>query len=210
VTAAVTSQALAKRGLLECWHELPRAIAAGACFLASAVPFAVAAVAGAPGWIPALATVPPALALTGLARFAAATARGDRPRLALLLDVDPVLALVLAGGGSLAGIALASGGGAALAGGLGAAVLLLVLPYALAYGALRGRRGLRAVRGAAILVAYRPAWALTLVALGCLGGFAVVASAGVLALVAPPLLLTVAAVQTAALLDEIDALQGRS
>jgi len=52
-------------------------------------------------------------------------------------------------------------------------------------------------------------WALTLVALGCLGGFAVVASAGVLAPAVPPLLLTIAATQTAALLDEIDARQAK-
>jgi hypothetical protein len=91
---------------------------------------------------------------------------------------------------------------------LGAA-LLLVAPSALAYGAVRGRRGWSALRGGLILAVYRPVWALTLVALGCLGGFAVVASAGVLAPAVPPLLLTIAATQTAALLDEIDARQAR-
>jgi len=86
--------------------------------------------------------------------------------------------------------------------------MLLVLPYTLSYGALRGRRGLQALRGGLILVAYRPIWAFTLVAIGVLGAFAVVATAGVLAPVVAPLLLTIAATHTAALLDEIDARQG--
>jgi hypothetical protein len=201
---------LAKRAVLVFWHELPRCVAAGAFGFAAAAPLVVAIVAAAPDWILAAATVPPALALTGLARFAAALARGDGPRLAMLRQIDPALALLLAGGVSLAGLGLASGGAAALAATVGAAGLLLVFPYALVYGALRGRYGLRALRGGAILVAFRPSWAFTLVALGWLGGFAVAASAGVLAAVVPLLLLAITAVQTIALLDQIDELQGRS
>ncbi|RCG29107.1 hypothetical protein DQ384_22500 [Sphaerisporangium album] len=207
---AVTLPWLVRRGALGFWHELPRCVVAGALGLATAAPLLVAMIAALPDWILAATTVPPALALTGLVRFAAAVARGDGPRLATLREVDPALALLLAGGVSLAGLALNSGGGAALAGAAGAAGLLLVFPYALAYGALRGRRGLRAVRGGAILVAFRPSWALTLVAMGCLGGFAAAASAGVLAAVVLPLLLAITASQTLGLLDEIDALQGRA
>ena len=83
----------------------------------------------------------------------------------------------------------------------------LVLPSAFAYGAVRERHGLRALRGGLILVAMRPGWALTLAALGCLGGFAVAASGGVLLPVVPPLLLTIAATQTAELLGRVDELQ---
>ncbi|GAB3838707.1 hypothetical protein [Dactylosporangium cerinum] len=60
-----------------CWHELPRSLAAGGAWLAATVPLLLAALAGAPGWILALAAVPPALVLTGLAAFAATVARGD-------------------------------------------------------------------------------------------------------------------------------------
>ena len=192
---------LTKRGFLAFWRELPRCLAAGALVLVTAIPLAVAIVWAAPYAIVAGATVPPALALTGLARFAAAVARGDVPRLALLREVDPVLAAVLAAGCAVVPFGVA---GAVIGAGL-----LLVIPYALVYGAIRGRRGLTALRGGVILAGYRPSWALTLVALACLDGFAVAASAGVLAPVALPLLLTVAATQTAALLAEIDALQGR-
>ncbi|MBO3749615.1 hypothetical protein J5X84_26350 [Streptosporangiaceae bacterium NEAU-GS5] len=190
-----------KGAVLRFWRELPRCLVAGLIMVGTAVPLAVALATAAPYAIVAGATVPPALALTGLARFAAAVARGDGPDLALLRRIDPVLALLIAGGASVIGFGVA---GAVIGAGL-----LLLAPYALAYGAIRGRRGLAALRGAAILVAYRPSWALTLAALGCLGGFAVAASAGVLAPALPPLLLTIAATQTGGLLDEIDALQGR-
>ena len=187
------------------WHELPRSIVAGLVVLVAAVPLGASFAGSAPGWIRAVATVPLALALTGLARFAAAVARGDGPQLRLLVAADPVLALLLAGVGCLAWAGIAAGGAAAVAGTVGAAVLLVVFPYTLTYGALRGRRGLQALRGGAILVAYRPSWALTLVGVEFLGGFAIVASAGVLAVVVLPLLLTVAAAQTIGLLEEIDA-----
>ncbi|MEO3809544.1 hypothetical protein ABGB17_11140 [Sphaerisporangium sp. B11E5] len=209
-TAAAASPWLAWRGVRAFWRELPRGLAAGVCGLAAAVPLTAALLFAAPGWMRVIATVPPALALTGLARFAAATARGDGPRLALLRRIDPVLALLLAAGASLAGLALAAGGAATVAGAAGAAALMLVFPYALVYGALRDRRGVHALRGGAILVAFRPSQALTLVALYWLGGFAVAASTGVLAPVVAPLLLAVTASMTIGLLDEIDALQGRA
>jgi hypothetical protein len=209
-TTAATLPWLVKRGVLMFWHELLRCIVAGAFGLAAAAPLVVAIVVAAPNWILAATTVPPALALTGLVRFAAAVARGDGPRLAMLRQIDPTLALLLAGCVSLAGLGLTSGGAAALAGAVGGAGLLLVFPYALTYGALRGRHGLQALRGGAILVAFRPSWAFTLVAMGCLGGFAVAASAGVLAAAVLPLLLAITASQTIGLLDEIDTLQGRA
>jgi hypothetical protein len=183
------------------WHELPRMLAAGAVTAATAAPLGAALLGGAPGWMAALATLPPSLALTGLAAFAAEVARGDAANLRTLLRLDPVLALILSAGG----LALATPWGA-----VPAAALLLVGPGALAYGAVRGRHGLAALRGGAILAAYRPSWTLTLTALGVLAGFAAAASAGVLAVAVLPLLLTIAAAQSAALLEEIDAVQGRT
>ncbi|GAA0384825.1 hypothetical protein Acor_47960 [Acrocarpospora corrugata] len=209
-TATATLPWLVKRGVLVFWHELPRSVVVGVIGLASAVPLMASVIVAAPAWMLAAATVPPSLALTGMARFAAAAVCGDGPRLALLRRLDPVLALLLAAGLSLAGLGLASGGGAALAGTVGCAGLLLVFPYALAYGAIRGRYGLTALRGGAILVAFRPSWAFTLVGLGWLGGFAVAASTGVLAVVVLPLLLAITGVLTVALLDEVDALQART
>jgi hypothetical protein len=195
-----TLPALTWSGATAFWHELPRTLAAGAVTLAAAAPLAAALLAGAPGWVAAAATLPVTVALTGLASFAAAVARGDGPRLSTLRRVDPVLALLL----SAAGLALLAPWGV-----VPAAAVLLAGPYALAYGAVRGRRGLAALRGGVILAAYRPAWALTLTALAVIAGFAAAASAGVLALVVAPLLLTIAARQTAALLGEIDTLQGQ-
>jgi hypothetical protein len=194
-----TLPALTWSGATAFWHELPRTLTAGAVTVVAAAPLAAALLSGAPRWLAAAAALPVALALTGLASFAAAVARGDGPRLAALRRVDPVLALVL----SVAGLALLAPWGV-----VPAAAVLLVGPYALAYGAVRGRRGLAALRGGVILAAYRPAWALTLTGLAVIGLFAAAASAGVLALAVAPLLLTIAARQTAALLAEIDALQG--
>ena len=191
---------LVKEGTTAFWHELPRTLAAGAVTVVAAAPLAAALLSGAPRWLAAAAVLPAMLALTGLASFAAPIARGDQPSLAALRRVDPVLALLL----SVAGLALIAPWGV-----VPAAAVLIVGPYALAYGAVRGRRGPAALRGGVILAAYRPAWALTLTGLTVLGGFAVAASAGVFLLVVAPLLLTVAGRQTAALLDEIDAVQGQ-
>ncbi|MEU7874011.1 hypothetical protein [Dactylosporangium sp. NPDC049140] len=189
-----TLPALAWSGATAFWHDLPRNLGAGLLLGLGAVPLGAALVAGAPGWVAAAATLPVTLALTGLAALTA----GDGSRLTVLFKVDPVLALLL----SVAGLALLAPWGV-----VPAAAVLLVGPYALAYGAVRGKRGLAALRGGVILAAYRPAWALTLTGLTVIGAFAAAASAGVLALVAAPLLLTIAARQTAALLAEIDALQ---
>jgi hypothetical protein len=195
---------LVKRGALALWHELPRSLAAGALALAAMVPLAVAVVAGAPGWLLAITTLPVALTLTGLAHFAAGVVRADSVHMRAL-RLDPTLALAIAGLGSLAGLGLASGGFALVAGAVGAAILLIVAPLALAYGAVRDRGGLDALRGGVILAAFRPSWALTLLALGCLGGFAVAASAGILAIVVLPLQFAIANSFVAELLETIDA-----
>jgi hypothetical protein len=195
---------LTRRGALALWYELPRGLAAGALAVAAAVPLGLAAAAGAPAWLIAGTAVPPAIVLTGLARFATAAVGPERPDLRLLRQVDPALAGVLAAGTALAAVGLLAGGVLGWAGAALGAILLLVAPVALVYGPLRGRTGLAALRGGLILVAYRPVWALTLLALGCLLGFAAVASVGVLALVAVPLALTIAASVVAGLLDEID------
>ena len=200
---ATTLPWLVKRGALALWHELPRCLAAGTLALTALAPLAVAVVAGAPGWLVAITTLPLTLALTGLARFIAAVANADGVHMRTL-RLDPVLAIAMAGGASLAGLGLATGGAARIAGAAGAAVLLIVAPLALAYGAVRDRSGLSALRGGAILAAFRPSWALTLLALGCLGGFAVAASAGILAIAVLPLQFAIANSFVTELLATID------
>ncbi|WP_066361766.1 hypothetical protein [Herbidospora mongoliensis] len=191
--------AFLKPAFLLFWRELPRAVVAGLFLLLSCVPLVVGHVASGPGWMVALATLPPSLALTSVARFCALVARGEGPHLAELRRFDPVLALFIAGCMVLTGFTVVAG-----------ALAMIVLPYALAYGALRDKPGLGALRGGAILVAFKPLWALTIVALYWLGGFAAAASTGVLAVVIVPLLLVVTATQTIGLLDEIDTLQSRT
>lgn len=195
---------LVRRGALTLWHELPQALVAGVVVLAATIPFVAGRLADAPLWLLALTTVPAALALTGLAQFTAAAAQGQRMA---GLRGDPVLAAVIAVAASAAGFGLAAGGLPAVVGAVGAAVLLLIAPLALAYGAVRGRSGLAAVRGGVILAAFRPSWALTLLALGVIGGFAVIASVGFLALAVVPLLLSIATSLVTAMLDDIDVTQ---
>lgn len=204
----VSHPAVVRRGVLAIWRVLPRALAAGFGASVACAPLAAALLAAAPGWILALATLPPMLAATGLSGFATRALRDEALPVASWLRTDPVLALVLAAAAALAALLLTSPGSAQLAGAVVAALLLLVGLPALAYGAVRGRSGLSALRGGAILAIVRPGWTLTLASLAVLAAFAAVASAGVLALVAGPMLLGVAVSATAAQLDEIDHLQG--
>lgn len=198
---------LVRSALPAWWRELAPIVGIGAIVTATAAPALLATVVGAPLWLVAVAAVPVALASTGLARVGAAVASGERARVGQLVHADVVLAL----------LALATAAGALwlctgaeplrYAGYAVAAVWLAIIPRALAYGAVRGRRGLGALRGGAILAAFRPGATLTLLALGVLGGFAVVASLGTLALVVPALLAIIAARVTAAELSAIDAVQ---
>jgi hypothetical protein len=206
--APVTLPWAIRSGAATVWRVLPSALLAGAAATVTLLPFAAAALGAAPGWLLALTTLPPALAATSLAGFAAPVVRHERPRLADLGRVDSVLALVLAAVASGAGALLTTPGTLQLAGAVLAALgLFLALPV-LAYGAVRGRRGFSAVRGGLILAMLRPGAALTLAGLAVLAGFAVAASAGVLALAAGPLLLGVAAAYASALLAQIDHSQG--
>jgi hypothetical protein len=199
---------LVRRGAVALWHELPGCLVAGVLAIAATAPLVAGAALHVPGWLLAPAAVPPALALTGIARYIAGVVRGHG-ELRALFRVDPVLAVVLAGVLALAAFAPRAGGPVALAGAALGAVAALVGPLALAYGAVRGRAGLAALRGGLILVAYRPSWALTLLALTCLAGFAVVATVGALAPVAVPLMLAIGCSMVTDMLKDIDAIQGR-
>jgi hypothetical protein len=201
-----------RRALIGWWRTIVPALLVGAVVLVCLVPAAFAAVTGAPLWLVGAATLPFTLALTGTASFAAAVAReslgGDRARLRAATRLDPVLGVVGAGLASASGAALAGPGSVPLVGAGLSAVVLFVSPLVLAYGSVRKRPGFAAIRGGLILAAYRPSWALSLLAMDCLGGFAVAASAGVLLLIVPAVLLVIATALVSDELREIDEPRG--
>ena len=189
------------------WLELPRVAVIGLVWVALALPL-LTGFFGVPWLLVALAALPSCLFATGFARFAATLARGGRPRLRDAFRIDVVLGGTIELGVLVAAAMLATGGAFIIPGALLTAVLLLVVPIALAYGAVRERVGLSAWRGGLILVAYRPGSALTLLALNCLAGFAIVASLGTLGLVLPSWLLAYASAGVSAQLDGIDRQSG--
>ncbi|MCI0157734.1 hypothetical protein KNO15_13620 [Leifsonia shinshuensis] len=198
---------LLKTAAVATWHELPRVVALGLLSLVAAVPLVLSLLFAAPPWISGAASAPLALLATGLSAYAAAIARGEKPTLRDGLRLDPVLGLSLGVAATLLAEGIALGGGVAITATVLAAAVLVLAPYALAYAAVRGRRGLTAWRGAAILVAFRPGAALTVLALCCIGGFAVVASAGTLAVVLPCIL----SVFTCSVVgDELETIDGMS
>jgi hypothetical protein len=202
-SGAATLPWLLKRAGALTWFELPRVLAVGVIWLASFGPMVAAAGSGGAWWSIAIGGLPAALLLTGLTRFAAIVARGDRPRVRDVFRVDPVLGLSIVAVCSVAGLLLGNGMTQSI-GFIVAAVILLLLPYALAYGALRELGGLRTWRGALILVAYRPTWALTVLAFAFIGGFAIAATAGVLVVLVPGILAVFTSVLVGDMLDTID------
>ncbi|CAN5433957.1 hypothetical protein BH10ACT7_BH10ACT7_32140 [soil metagenome] len=199
---AVTLPWLLRRAAVLTWFELPRVAAVCAIWMASLLPFTVAVLTGQ-WWLIAIGSLPATLLFTGMARFAAIILRGDRPRVRDAFAFDPVLALSMSAAGTAVGL-LVTEPTLELLGFVVAAVVLVLAPYALAYGAVRGRRGLATWRGAFILVAFRPSWALTVLALFLIGGFIVVASVGTLGLIAPVLLSVFTAGTVGHLLDVVD------
>ncbi len=159
---------------------------------------------GVPWPLVALGALPACLYSTGVARYAAAVSRGERPpvRVAFRLDLVLGCSIELA---VLVTRALFAGGGALFVPAVVlAAVLLLVVPFVVAYGAVRGRTGFSAWRGGLILAAYRPGTSLSLLALNCIAGFAIIASLGVLGVVLPCYLFVFACAVVAGQLGDID------
>lgn len=197
-----------RRASLLTWHELPRVTAVCALVLLAAVPMVVASLTSV-WWLVAFSAIPVSLFATVLARVGAVIGRGERVRVRDVFTVDAPLALILLGCATLAERAISAGGALQIVGCVAAAVLLAVAPVSLAYGAVRGRRGVAALRGGLILVAYRPAAALTVLGVGVLAAFAVVATLGTLGLVLPAVLATFVATVVADLLATIDTTSDR-
>jgi hypothetical protein len=196
--------ALLVRSIRLVWSELPRVIAVGALWLASLLPVAAAVAFGVPWWIDVLAASPALLGLTGIARYGALVRLGGKPSVREALRLDAAFGLSLVGAVAAACALVSVGGAVGWAGFVLAALIAVLAPMALAYGAARPRHGLSRWRGAAILTAYRPSTALSLLAVSCLAGFATAATVGALGVVLPVLVAAFSAAATTALLDEID------
>lgn len=205
-TSASTLPWLVRRSAALTREDLPSVVGVGALGILTVVPLAVALVAGLPLFA-ALAVLPPALMLTGVGRFAAAIVAGERATVRGAFHVDIRLGSGLAVAGGSALLLIGTNGGRP-AGEVLVAALALSVPFVVGYGAVRGCSGMAAWRGGLLLVAYRPSWALSLLALSIISAFAMVASGGVLLVLAPSLTVLGVAM-CAVLLDEIDASEGR-
>jgi hypothetical protein len=136
-------------------------------------------------WI--LVSLPFLVATTAMFNVAAAVADGTPVSRRALARIDPGLALLAWCLGLAIAFLLTQGDGGAVAASIIGAIGALTIPLALAYGAVRDRRGVAAMRGGLVLAILRPDLAITLSAMAVLAGFAVVVSAGALVLCAPAL-----------------------
>ena len=76
--ARVSQPAQLRRAAVQTWFELPRVVVAGVLWIVLALPV-LSILLGVPWPIVALAALPSCVYATGLARFAAVIARGERP-----------------------------------------------------------------------------------------------------------------------------------
>jgi hypothetical protein len=205
--SALSQPAQLRRTAVLTWFELPRVVVAGLLWIALAVPV-VTGLFSVPWFLVALAALPSCLYATGLVRFAAIISRGERPAVRDAFSIDVVLGLSIAAAVFAASALLAGGRALIIPGVLLTALLLLVVPLVLAYGAVRGRTGFAAWRGGLVLVAFRPGSALTLLSLNCVAAFAVVASLGALGVFVPCYLFGYACAIVAGQLDELDSSSG--
>lgn len=208
VLVALSAPAQLRRSAVMTWLELPRVVVVGLAWIVLALPL-LSALLGAPWWLVAIAALPTCVYATGMVRFAAIIARGDRPSIRDAFRVDAILGFTVWVGVFVASALLAGGRPLLIAGVLLVALLLLVVPFVLAYGAIRGRSGFSAWRGGLILVAFRPGTALTVLGLNIIGAFVVVASLGVLGVFVPVFLFAFTCAIVAAQLDEIDSRTGQ-
>jgi hypothetical protein len=167
------------------WQRLPQLLLAGLPFTLAATAVTASALLGLSAGV--LVGLPVLFVLaTGIA---AVVAREPRRALRVaLLEGDAALGATLGLTADAALLLAGTGSAALIPACLLAALVLITAPFAIGYGALRGRRFLSALRGGLVLVALRPSWALSLLAISCLAAFAVAASAGVLILVVPALI----------------------
>ncbi len=186
------------------WRELPTALAIGAITIASTMPLVGSVFAGAPAWVLGVSTLPLLLVSTGIAQVGVRVSRGERARVVGIAHGDIGVALILSGAMTVSAALIQTDGVARGAGFALTALTLFTAPIIVGYGAIRDRRGISAIRGGLILSAAKPIEAATLLSIGILVSFAVIASAGVLALIAPVFLGTLIAHTVASILTELD------
>ncbi|HEX4444166.1 MAG TPA: hypothetical protein VHZ81_11390 [Galbitalea sp.] len=207
VLSPLSQPAQLRRMAVLTWLELPRVVAVGLVWILLALPM-LTGLLGVPWYLVALAALPSCLYATGLARFAAIISRGERPTIRDAFRVDALLGLTVEVGVFASSALLSDGRALIIPGVLLTALLLVIVPFALSYGAVRERTGFSAWRGGLILVAYRPGTAITVLALNCIGGFVVVASLGVLGVFVPCFLAVFSCALVGAQLNDIHARTG--
>ncbi|MET0772357.1 MAG: hypothetical protein ABWZ82_04675 [Candidatus Limnocylindrales bacterium] len=186
------------------WHELVAVIGVSVAWAFAGMPLVIALGSGEP-WLAAIAALPLCIATTALFGTLADVATGGAVRRPGRDRWDPTLgALAWAWVVVVAG-AVGMGPSGVLAASLAGALGILVLPLAFAYGAVRGRRGVVALRAAMIIAILHPGLALTFAGVACLAAFACVASAGVLLVVAPAFVALMACRAVVVLLAEDEA-----
>jgi hypothetical protein len=185
------------------WHELAPIIGVSVAWSLTGVPLVVALATGET-WLALLASLPTWIATTALFGVLADVANGGAVRRPESERFDPALGALAWAWAGLAASLAGMGSYGVLAGCALGAIGVLVLPLAFAYGAIRGRRGLAALRGGTVLAIIQPGMAISLAGTLCLAAFACVASAGTLLLVAPGLVGLLACRAVVVMLTEVE------
>jgi len=186
------------------WHELAPIIGVSLAWSLAGVPLVIALTTGEV-WLALFASLPLCIATTALVGTLAGVAMGGGVSRPARHGFDPALgAVTWAWVTSTAGLIGVGSSGVLAASAMGA-MGVLVLPLAFAYGTVRGRRGLAAVRAGGIIAVLHPGLALTLASVLCLAAFACIASAGTMLLVAPAFVALMACRAVVVLLEDGEA-----
>lgn len=171
------------------WQGLPTMVGISLLWTLATGLTALPAMVGAGAW--SVLLVGPWLLITTSAVGAIhAVIIGRSARHGARLGLDPVV--TGAGWWAVAACAalIAIDGPVQVAGFALAALTILMGPLVIAYGAVRGRRGLSAIRGGTILAILRPDLALSIAALAVVAVFLIVITVGALGLFLPALVAT--------------------
>lgn len=166
------------------WRDLHRCIAIGALWVLLSLPTTLLAIFGKQS-LAVICLLLPLAGLSGLNAFLVGIKRDEHPKLSSLLRVDVSFALSAGALFATCFWLFQQPLPLAAAGYLLFAFVLVLLPFCVAYGGIRGTRGLGNWRAAIILSALAPTWSLTLLALSAIGFFLVFATGGVLIIAVP-------------------------
>ncbi len=171
------------------WHGLPTMVGISLIWASATGLTVLPAIAGAGAW--SVLLVGPWLLLTTAAFGATdAVVAGRSARRGAWRAADAIVALVGWWAVAASAALIAFDNPVRLAGFALAALTILLGPLVLAYGAVRGRRGLGAIRGGALLGILRPDMAVSIASLTVVAAFLIVITAGALGLCLPALVAT--------------------